>query len=167
MKSLYTRQNIFKLFFLWLFWLILARRLDLQTLTIGLAMSFLVLLYTKNLSFKGAETLPFRKQTVILWLKLMGHFSRDLVRSNIAVAKLVLSPKMKIKPTFVRKPQKLNQVIHQTLYSNAITLTPGTLTVLSTPDFLYIHALTQEAYDDIIDHQIEKDFLALERQNHV
>lgn len=167
MKSLLTRQNIVKLIFLWLFWLILARRLDIQTLTIGLAMSFLVLLYTQDLSFKEGETLPFKWKTLFLWLKLVGHFSRDLILSNIAVAKLVLSPKMKIKPTFVKKPQKLDQVIHQTLYSNAITLTPGTLTVLSTPEFLYIHALTQEAFDDIVDHQIEKDFLALEGKNHV
>jgi multicomponent Na+:H+ antiporter subunit E len=166
-KSLLTRQNIFKLILLWLFWLILARRLDIQTLTIGFAMSFLVLLYTKDLSFKGKETLPFRWKTLFLWLKLLGHFARDLVLSNISVAKLLLSRKMNIKPTFVRKPQKLNQVIHQTLYSNAITLTPGTLTVLSTPDFLYIHALTQEAYNEILDHQIEKDFLALEGQKNV
>lgn len=167
MKSLLTRQNIIKLSLLWLFWLILARRLDIQTLTIGFAMSFLVLLYTKDLSFKGNETLPFRWKTLFLWLKLLGHFARDLVLSNISVAKLLLSRKMNIKPTFVRKPQKLNQVIHQTLYSNAITLTPGTLTVLSTPDFLYIHALTQEAYNEILDHQIEKDFLALEGQKNV
>jgi multicomponent Na+:H+ antiporter subunit E len=167
MKSLWTRQNGIKLILLWGFWLILARRIDTQTLSIGFAMSFLVLLYTKDLSFKGGETLPFRWKTFFLWVKLIGHFSRDLVLSNIAVAKLVLSPKMNIKPTFVRKPQKLEQVIHQTLYSNAITLTPGTLTVLSTPDFLYIHALTQEAYDDIVDHQIEKDFLALEGKYHV
>lgn len=167
MKSLLTRQNIIKLTLLWLFWLILARRLDLQTLTIGFAMSFLVLLYTKDLSFKEGETLPFKWKTLFLWLKLVGHFSRDLVLSNLAVAKLVLSPKMNISPRFVRKPQRLNQVIHQTLYSNAITLTPGTLTVLSTPDFLYIHALTQEAYDEILDHQIEKDFLALEGHVHV
>lgn len=167
MKSLLTRQNIIKLTLLWLFWLILARRLDIQTLTIGFAMSFLVLLYTKDLSFKGEETLPLRWKTLFLWLKLLGHFARDLVLSNISVAKLLLSRKMNIKPTFVRKPQKLNQVIHQTLYSNAITLTPGTLTVLSTPDFLYIHALTQEAYNEILDHQIEKDFLALEGQKNV
>lgn len=167
MKSLLTRQNIIKLSLLWLFWLILARRLDIQTLTIGFAMSFLVLLYTKDLSFKGNETLPFRWKTLFLWLKLLGHFARDLVLSNISVAKLLLSRKMNIKPTFVRKPQKLNQVIHQTLYSNAITLTPGTLTVLSTPDFLYIHALTQEANNEILDHQIEKDFLALEGQKNV
>lgn len=167
MKLLLTRQNAFKLIFLWTFWLVLAGQIDMQTVLIGLAMSILVVLYTKDLTFKDKENLPFSFKTLFLWLKLAGHFSRDLVLSNIAIAKLVLSYKMKINPRFVRKPQKLNKVIHQTLYSNSITLTPGTLTVLSTPDFLYIHALTKEAYDDIKDHQIEKDFLALEGKRHV
>jgi multicomponent Na+:H+ antiporter subunit E len=155
------------LIFLWGFWVILARTIDTQTVLIGLAMSVLVVLYTKNLTFKGEETQAFTLKGLGLWLKLLGHFSRDLVLSNLAVAKLVLSRKMNIQPQFIRKPQKLDNIVHQTLYSNAITLTPGTLTVLSTPDFLLIHALTLEAYQDIVDHQIEKDFLALEGKKDV
>nr|MDA8233505.1 Na+/H+ antiporter subunit E [Clostridia bacterium] len=54
-------------------------------------------------------------------------FMRELVMSNIAVIKLVLSPKLKLRPGIIAVPVEVKTPWEITLFANLITLTPGTL----------------------------------------
>jgi len=70
-------------------------------------------------------------------------FLYELVLSAWKVAKLVLSPKMDLKPGIFSYPLTVERDFEITLLANLITLTPGTLSVDVSEDrkTLYVHAL--------------------------
>lgn len=70
-------------------------------------------------------------------------FLYELFMSAYKVAKLVLSPKMDLKPGIFAYPLKLETDFQITLLANLITLTPGTLSVDVSDDerTLYVHAI--------------------------
>lgn len=56
-------------------------------------------------------------------------FVRALVKANVDVAKLALAPRLAIRPGFVEVSMEAATDLEITLLANAITLTPGTITV--------------------------------------
>jgi multicomponent Na+:H+ antiporter subunit E len=89
----------------------------------------------------------------------------NIIKSNIEVAKIVLSKKMPIDPGFVTIDQKLKKELNQALYANAITLTPGTLTVDMDKDKIVVHGLLKQHVRDLEGSRLEKAFLDLEVKN--
>lgn len=71
-------------------------------------------------------------------------FLKALIKANIDVAKVVLSPTMRISPGFLAVPMKAASDFEITSLANSITLTPGTITVHVARDHhsIVIHALT-------------------------
>ena len=76
-------------------------------------------------------------------LSLAGIFVRELLLSGWRVAKLVMSPRMDLKPGIFAYPLSVDRDFEITLLANMITLTPGTLSVDVSEDrrTLYVHAL--------------------------
>ncbi len=56
-------------------------------------------------------------------------FLKELTIANYQVAKMVLAPKLKIRPGFVAIPMDADTDFEVTCLANSITLTPGTITV--------------------------------------
>ena len=56
-------------------------------------------------------------------------FAKALVKANIDVAALALAPTLAIRPGFVEVPMEAATDFEITSLANAITLTPGTITV--------------------------------------
>ncbi len=94
------------------------------------------------------------------WLGFIGFGFIEIVKSNISVARTVLSPRMNLRPGIVAIPLDLKSDEGITTLANLITLTPGTvsLDVSSDRKTLYIHAFevrdpeelrraTKEAYE--------------------
>ena len=99
------------------------------------------------------------------WVRLvqfLGVLLKEIVVANIQVAKIVLDPKMPIQPSFFDYPLTLKRTANQVLYANAITLTPGTLTVDMSKDTLLIHALTDAAKLGLPGSDLEKSAHLLE-----
>ncbi len=71
------------------------------------------------------------------------RFTKELALANYQVAKLVLSPRMPIKPGFVSIPLSARTDFEITSFANSITLTPGTISVHIPDDrhAIVIHAL--------------------------
>lgn len=96
--------------------------------------------------------------------KLLLIFSRELFLANIQVIKIVLSPKMNIKPGIIEIPTKLKTDWELTLLASLISLTPGTLSMDFSDDnkFLYVHAIDvpdKEAMIYQIQHTFERAIL--------
>lgn len=74
---------------------------------------------------------------------LADLFFKELALSAFKVARLVVTPKMDLKPGILAFPLKVDRDFEITLLANLITLTPGTLSVDVSEDrrFLYVHAL--------------------------
>jgi multicomponent Na+:H+ antiporter subunit E len=71
-----------------------------------------------------------------------------VVRANLAMAYVVLHPRLPIEPSVVRVPAPEGRVA-RALLANSITLTPGTLTVDLVDDELVVHALTAGSRVDL------------------
>ena len=80
---------------------------------------------------------------IYLFLRWCVIFARELWWANYAVVKLVLSPKLKIKPGFLSVKIRAKSDFEITSYANAITLTPGTISVHVSDDrdTIVIHAI--------------------------
>ena len=93
--------------------------------------------------------------TARLWAitKLALLFISELTKSNIAVLRVVLRPKLDIQPRFFALPVDLEHDWEITLLSSLITLTPGTIVVHVSDDqkTLYVHAIDADDVDDAID----------------
>ncbi|MDK2825828.1 multisubunit sodium/proton antiporter, MrpE subunit [Methanolobus vulcani] len=67
----------------------------------------------------------------------------EIIKANIMVAKIVLQPKIDIKPGIIAVPIDTKTDLGITAIANTITLTPGTLTIDMSDDrcLLYVHAI--------------------------
>lgn len=70
-------------------------------------------------------------------------FMKALAKANIDVAKVVLRPKLDIRPGFLAVPMECETDFEITSLANSITLTPGTISVHVARDHrtIVIHAL--------------------------
>ncbi|TXC91247.1 Na+/H+ antiporter subunit E [Metabacillus litoralis] len=80
---------------------------------------------------------------VIALFKLIFIFLSELIKSNIAVLKVILSPKLTMKPGIFSLETELKKDWEIAILANLITLTPGTLVIEVSEDnkTLFIHAM--------------------------
>lgn len=75
----------------------------------------------------------------------------QVIRSNLRVARSVLSPRLDIAPTFVSRRPDVTGDRALTLLGASITLTPGTLTVDIGDHEVFVHALDTQSAQDVED----------------
>ncbi len=74
-------------------------------------------------------------------IKLSGRVLRDIIVSNVEVARLILGSESHIRPGFIWVPLEIRDLHGITALASIISLTPGTLSTELTPDrrFLLVH----------------------------
>lgn len=87
--------------------------------------------------------LSWRLLCYIPWL------AKETIKSNIAVAKLILDPRMPVSPEVLKVPATQQDDLGRTIYANSITLTPGTVSMSIDNDGIVVHAITKEAADGL------------------
>ncbi len=87
----------------------------------------------------------------------------EIAKSNIDVAKIILSGKLNIDPVMIRLKAGQATEMGQVIYGNSITLTPGTITVDIEDGELLVHALTQSGADGLREGEMDRRITALER----
>jgi multicomponent Na+:H+ antiporter subunit E len=105
---------------------------------LGLALSLLASSFAREQRRRREITLrPLR----IAGLALV--FLYELLISGLRVARLVLSPRMELKPGIFAYRLKVDRNFEISLLANLITLTPGTLSVDVSDDrkILFVHAI--------------------------
>lgn len=110
-------------------------------LLFGFLLGYLVLWLGTRM---GTPPQYFRK--ISLMLGLLGVFLLDMLRANIRMAILILSPRMKLRPAVVAVPLVLKSKSAIVLLINLITLTPGTLSLDITTDqsVMFVHTVYLE-----------------------
>jgi len=73
----------------------------------------------------------------------------EVVRANLAVAAVVLRPSLPIDPETVEVPLEGRGRFERALLANAVSLTPGTLSVDVTEETLLVHTLTPASREDL------------------
>ncbi len=80
-------------------------------------------------------------------LKYIVVFIIALLKSNLDVARRVLSPSLPINPGIVKFKTNLPTDFSKMVLANSITLTPGTLTIDIIEDTFYIHWIDVKTTD--------------------
>lgn len=124
-----------------LVWILLHGSLQWQVVVVGVVVAAIIALL-----FSGAAT-PlhgFRRTQAGLRAAFgyLGYFFVELVRANLKLAVIILSPSLPIRPGIVKVRTRLTNPVARLLLANSITLTPGTLSVALEGEWLYVHWVT-------------------------
>ena len=128
------------------FWAWLNGSLASDVLMVGVSAAFIIaLLFRDGIAiFSDLRPTPRALGFTVFYL---FFFFKELVKSNLSVAAIVLSPALPVSPGIVKVRTKLKSRMGRMLLVNSITLTPGTLTVELDGEWLYIHCVTVDSAD--------------------
>ncbi|MCG8429351.1 MAG: Na+/H+ antiporter subunit E [Chromatiales bacterium] len=129
-----------------LLWIFLNGSLAVDVLIVGTVVSVLIVLLFKSslAAFSELKTTP---QALRAALQYCVYFIKELIKANIRLARIVLSPSLPVKPGIVKVRTRLKSKMGRLLLANSITLTPGTLTVELKDEWLYVHWVSVESSD--------------------
>ncbi len=85
-----------------------------------------------------------------------------IAKANIDVAKRILNPELPIAPRVVRVKATQKTDLCRVIFANSITLTPGTVSLDLEGEEIVVHALTQDAADDVQSGDMDSRVTALE-----
>lgn len=135
-------------------WMFMGSEFSVASFAAGYIMGLLVV-------FMMRRFLPGSFYIKRVWriIKLFFIFIIEMVKANIDVVKIVLSPKIDVHPGFYAYPCDLEEDWEVVLLSSLITLTPGTVVVAIADDHstIYIHGVDMRSADEEIEN-IKRSF---------
>ena len=132
-------KNIIVLFLVLLFiWILVNNQFQIEVMIIGVILS-LVISVIMGSRLTVFNEFKFSLKSVFYTIWYLFVFLTELVKSNLDVARRVLTPSLPINPGIVKTKTVLKSKMGRMILANSITLTPGTLTVDIEDDILYIH----------------------------
>lgn len=157
-----TKISLFLYTLMMMFWLILIPRYTIENILAGLLICWGALWFSNELLIEEDQASIYTKKGIILFLNYIYRLIIEIIKANIDVAKIVLSKNMDIQPHFFKVPLHVKKDMNKVIYANAITLTPGTLSVDMDEDFILVHALTTAAAKGIEGSILEQGIIELE-----
>lgn len=133
---------VFLLFFA--VWMILNGKVTAEICIFGVLISaalFYFMCRYMEYSLKK-ELLLFR--LIPLFIRYFGVLVKEIVKANVCVLKIILSPELQPEPAFVYFDTDFKTELARVLLANSITLTPGTITVSVEDDRFCVHCLDKE-----------------------
>jgi multicomponent Na+:H+ antiporter subunit E len=134
---------------LWLAWIGLTGSLDVQELTVGAICAAFVTALSYELLFRGPMREKFQPKRWGYFLAYVPAYIWAELKAHAGVIYRILHPRMPIKPGIVRVPTELQTDFGITGLANAITMTPGTLSVEVNEETpcLYVHWINVEGVE--------------------
>ncbi len=86
---------------------------------------------------------------------------KRIVVAAAQVLRIVMDPRLPIEPFVVRQTVHFDEEAARVVYANAITITPGTLTLDLDGDIVTVHALDPELARDVVDGTLARDVARL------
>ncbi len=86
----------------------------------------------------------------------------QIVRANLAVARIIVDPRLPISPRLVRIQASQKTDLGLAIHANSITLTPGTLCLDVRQRAILVHALTGEAAEELRAGELDRRVTRLE-----
>lgn len=128
-------------------WLLLSGHYDPLLISLGVVSVGVTVWIAARLNVVDHEGHPIhivlRLFTYVPWLFW------EIVKSNVDVARRVLSPSLPVSPRVFTVDSSQKTSVGRTIYANSITLTPGTVTIDVIGSRLEVHALTTESAEGV------------------
>lgn len=127
---------------LFVLWLLLSGIYNQLIISLGVASSIIAVFVVRRMNSVtdtgGLEINLKPIATVGYWLWLMI----EIAKSNWAISKIILSPKMQLNRRYFKVPSTQKTDLGQTIFANSITLTPGTISVDVGDGNFLVHAVS-------------------------
>ena len=125
-------------------WVILNGKITVEILIFGLLLSVAVFLFADRfMDHTIKKELTFYR-CLPLYLAFAGVLAVELLKANLSVIALVLSPKKETVPKIVQFRTNLQSRATRAMLANAITITPGTITAELEDDQYTVHCLDED-----------------------
>ena len=155
------RHAIKLILFLFAIWLLLSGHYTPLMLTLGLLSTLLVVVLVNRANLIDQEKQPIIIKPSVLFY--WGWLGREIVKSNIDVARRILNPRLQISPNVFTVKASQKSDLGRVTYANSITLVPGTVAMDVEEDVITVHALTQEAAADLQRGEMDRRVFAVEK----
>lgn len=119
-------------------WIFLTLSFHPHELVLGLAVSLIIAVATRG-AFTGNLFRLLKPSRLAAEIKYVFYFLGKMLMANIDILQRVLRPVIPTNPGIVRASLSLKSERARNIVANSITLTPGTLTVEMTGDFIFVH----------------------------
>ena len=142
-----VKHIISLLILLFALWLGLSGQFNALMLSLGVISTLLVTYIANRMDVIDQEIYPARMTALLLrfWIFL----AREIVIANIDVIKRIFRPGKNISPQLFEQPLTQRSDLSRVIYANAITMTPGTVSVNLDRKTITVHTLSIEAADDL------------------
>lgn len=136
-------------FLFFLMWIIFNGRITVEIVILGLLVSTAVYWFIcRFMDFSPKREIEYIKKSRYL-IKYFGFLIKEIVMANFSTMRLVLSSSRVTEPVLVSFDIPFKSNTSKFLLANAITLTPGTITVSVEGDTFTVHCLDKTFADGI------------------
>ena len=147
-----------------LLWLVLSGHFEPWLLALGLASCALALFLALRMDRIDDEAIPLALR-IGPWLRYVVWLGFEIVKSNLAVARVLIDPRLPIRPSLFRVRATQQTLLGHVSHANSITLTPGTVSIDLRSDpgggTIEVHSLLPPDHDSL--REIDRRVSGLER----
>lgn len=132
-----------------MFWLLLSGYFT-KTLLLALGAASVILVLYIAIRMDRIDGARVSRRVTPSTVRYWGWLVVEIIKSNIDVARIILSPRPDVSPRLVRVKATQATDLGVVIYANSITLTPGTVTLDIEDDHLLVHAINQDMADGLV-----------------
>ena len=144
-------------------WLLLSGHYEPGILVLGVGSTALVVFIAARMKRAQTSADSSLTPTFLVWfLAYLPWLVKEIIVSNVILARVVLSPRLPISPTMIHLRGRQRTELARFVYANSITLTPGTVTVDVQGQDLTVHVLMRSAVDGHEEHTMVRKIARLE-----
>ncbi|MBD5457319.1 MAG: Na+/H+ antiporter subunit E [Lachnospiraceae bacterium] len=155
---------MFLLFFL--LWVIFNGNFTLEIAVFGVVIAAAVFAFTCKFADYSIEKEKMLFRSLFRILRYVVVLVIEIVKANFAVVRLILSEEEEAEPALVSFRADLKTAAGRSALANAITLTPGTITVLLEDNVYTVHCLDETLAEGINGSVFEEMIKEIEKGGH-
>ncbi len=141
-------------------WWLWSGHTEPMMIAFGVGSILLVLWVFKRMDDVAEDKAPYRLGLRPIFY--LPYIIWEIVKANIDVAKVIVSPSLPISPRVFRAKISQKTSVAQVIYANSITLTPGTITLDLRDGEVLVHALTDDTAEGILEGSMDARCAKLE-----
>lgn len=141
-------------------WLVLSGHYGALLLSLGAASCALALWVALRMDRIDGEAVPLALRAG-RWLRYAGWLGVEIVKSNLAVARVLVDPRLPIRPAVFQVEATQRTLLGHVVYANSITLTPGTVSIDLHGDAIDVHSLLEPDFEAL--RKMDRRVSGLER----
>ncbi len=145
---------------LFVFWCVVVPPESLLDLVVGAGIALMVGLWASRYLWPELE----HERTGLQFARLPGFVLRmagRVVVASFQVLVVVIDPRLPISPEVIRQEVRFGADVARTTYANAITITPGTLTLDVEGDTFVVHCLDRRLAGTLLEGRLAREVEAL------